>query len=79
MQFNSHHKVIPESLTLEEAKEFDQFLLKELKRHDQCRVDAWIQQAGVIAEIWKSAEIRHTEDIQNIHQLRVKLRELFEL
>lgn len=80
MEFDKSHKVKPESLTLEEAREFDKFLLKEIKRHDACRIDAWVRQGNsCIAEVWKSAEIRHTEDIQAIHQLRIKLRELFEL
>ena len=80
MEFDKAHKVKIETLTLEEAKGFDCFLLIEFKRHVACRLDAYKMSANsLIAEIWESAQIRHTEDIRNIHQLRIKLRELFEL
>ena len=80
MKFDKNNKVIPESLTLEEAREFDRFLVIEIARHGICITDAWKRAANsCIAEIWESAQIRHTEDIRNIHQLRIKLRELFEL
>ena len=74
------HKVKIESLSSFQAEEFDKFLVKEIARHGICITDAWKRAANsCIAEIWESAQIRHTKDLEDIHKLRIKLRELFEL
>ena len=81
MQFDKSHKVKIESLTLEEAKEFDDWLSEEYWRHDRCVMEACDQKLvrRVISPILESAVIRHTEDLFQIYKLRIKLRELFEL
>ena len=81
MEFDKHHKVIPESLTSEEAVRFDEWLLSEVWRHWECVHDAHrdMVQFPKIAEIYQSAVIRHKGDIKGISELRIKLRELFEL
>ena len=81
MEFDSHHKVKIETLTLEEAKEFDGWLSDEYWRHERCVMEACDQKLvrPIIIPILESAVIRHTEDLFQIYKLRIKLREVFEL
>ena len=81
MKFDRHNKVMPESLTQQQAKKFDKWLLKELRRHKDCINDAlWRTPDELeIEEILESAVIRHREAMKGIYQTRIKLRELFEL
>ena len=81
MRFDKNNKVIPGTLTLEEAREFDAWLGEEIWRHERCVMEACDQKLTrlIIAPILESASVRHQEAIEGIIKLRIKLRELFEL
>ena len=82
MEFDKKGFVKIETLTPEEAIDFDkEFLLEELGRH------IWEEQKAygkalfspLIALVWESEARFHRKDIENIKERRIKLRELFEL
>ena len=81
MKFDSEHKVLPESLTREEAEEFDFWLSDEYWRHDRCVMEACDQvtKRPLIALILQGAIKRHQEELDGIERTRKILKELFGL
>ena len=81
MEFDDDHKVIPETLTRDEAREFIYWLLDEIMRHGDCIAQAESQKAArpAIYLILESACIRHREDIKGIEEVIRKVRGMYRL
>ena len=81
MEFYDNHKVVPESLTREEAQEFDYWLQDEYGRHGRCIEDAYGQMTKrpLVKLILVGAIKRHLEELDGIIKTRKILEELFEL
>ena len=81
MQFWNNHKVIPKSLTRDEAEDFDSWLSDEYWRHDLCVMELCDQVTSrpLIADILKGAIKRHQKEIESTVSTRRILKELFGL
>ncbi len=81
MEFDSNHKVKPESLTKDEAQEFDYWLQDEEGRHIRCIEGLWdeVTKRSLITPILHGATQRHMEEVDGIAETRRILEELFGL
>lgn len=78
MKFDTHHKVILETLTKEESRDFWDWLWEELWRHQDCIASAERGKAlrPRIVPIYESAITRHKENTRNICRLIKTVKEM---
>ena len=81
MKFDTHHKVILDTLNKDEARDFLDFLWDELWRHQDCIVSAERGKAlrPRIAPVYASAITRHKENVKDITRLIKRVKEQFEI
>ncbi len=81
MEFYENLKVKPESLTWDEAQEFDYWLRDEYRRHIRCIVVSYDQKdkSPLIKPILEGAIKRHRKELESTVETRRILKELFGL
>lgn len=77
MRFDSHHKVILDSLTGLEAEGLLEFLIEERTRHVKCIEEALLGKFNrpLVAPIYESAIVRHQEDMVSINAKILEVKE----
>ncbi len=78
MKFDSHNKVIVNTLTKEEASDFLDFLVEESYRHHACIAEAIGMKSlrPRIADVYRNAIIRHKQDTESIKKTTKMVMEL---
>lgn len=81
MKFDKDNKVIIDSLTKEQAVDFLKFLDLEEQRHwyEKAYAEQMMNVMPHISNVWRSASIRHSQDIEDIGRTRYKVREMIGL
>ena len=85
MKFNKDHKVDINTLTKEDAEEFVWFLEDEMERHFKAQVEAShisrekLDYPPSYRRFYKSAALRHEEDIKDIQNLIKQVKEMYSL